>query len=239
MVACKAAYPLCPLCLATSRMIGCQSAAERNSPVKGRTFSIEDVAKADVDRMVEVVLQQSLAFLRELTRKPYVRNPNQLSRGGHTSREAALRVLFGPRRLDRLPGMAGRRGTDAIGEAFDPDFPGDRVQALAFGMRTMWIDAYNGKETFYPHDALDPQRLDYPARNFEIAFWKLRHDRDLTGTPVLLSNALSGIGDLSFERLAGKLIGVQDLTAQVVADRTNRHIKSVIQGVASRVFFPI
>jgi hypothetical protein len=86
---------------------------------------------------------------------------------------------------------------------------------------------------------LDPQKLHYLARNFEIAFWKLGHDREASGELFLLSNALDGSGDLSFERLAGKLIGLQDHMAQVVADTTNRRIKNVIQTVASAVFFPI
>lgn len=103
----------------------------------------------------------------------------------------------------------------------------------------MLLDAYGGDEKFYLHDALDPQQIYYLARNFEVAFWKLRHDRDAAGQPLLLSNELRGAGDLSFERLAGKLIALQDLMAQVIADSTNRQLKNVIQGVASAVFFPL
>ena len=86
---------------------------------------------------------------------------------------------------------------------------------------------------------LDPQKLHYLARNYEIAFWKLEHDHDPRGRLYLFSNSLEGSGDLSFERLAGKLIALQDYMAQVVADSGNRRIKNVIQSVASAVFFPI
>ncbi len=45
--------------------------------------------------------------------------------------------------------------------------------------------------------------------------------------------------NLSFERLFGKLIAIQDDTAQLNANATNRAIKNVIQGVAKFVFLPI
>jgi hypothetical protein len=217
----------------------CQSNGRSDSPVKGRAFEIDDIAKADVDMVAEVNVLHSLDYLRELTRKLYVRNPIQLRRGGHVSRDTALATLFGPRQLDRIPGLYGRRAAAAISLAFEPTFEGDRVQAFAFGMRTMLMDAYGGDTELYLHEWLDPQTLHYLARNFEIAFWKLRQDRDESGRLLLLSNALDGSGDLSFERLAGKLVGLQDLMAQVVADASNRQIKNVIQGVASAVFFPI
>jgi len=39
--------------------------------------------------------------------------------------------------------------------------------------------------------------------------------------------------------LFGKLIATQDLSAQIVADSTNRTIKNVLQGVARYVFLPL
>ncbi len=220
-------------------LLGCQTTLEQDQPVKARHFEIGNLAKADVDMVAEINVRHSLDYLRELARKLYVRNPSQLRRGRHASHQAALNALFGPRRLHHLPELQGRRASSAISMAFEDDYAGDRVAAFVEGMRTMLLDAYEGKQTFYMTDMLDPQKLHYLARNFEIAFWKLGHDHDLAGQPFLLSNALAGRGDLSFERLAGKLIGLQDHMAQVVADSSNRQIKSVIQGVASAVFFPI
>ena len=115
-------------------------------------------------------------------------------------------ALFGPRRLTHYPGLYGRRSAAAINLAFDENFPGDRVAAFVEGMRTMLMDAYGGKQRFYLIDILDPQKLHYLARNFEIAFWKLGHDREPDGRLYLLSNSLRASGNLSFERLAGKLI---------------------------------
>lgn len=220
-------------------LMGCQQRPARNQPVQAKDFDISAVGKSDGDMMAEINVRHSLQYLREYARKLYVRNPNQLQRGRYADREAALNALFGPRRLTYYPGLNGKRSAEAIGLAFDDEFYGDRVAALIEGLRTMLMDAYDGKDAFYLFDVLDPQKLYYLARNFEIAFWKLRHDRDSSGRLFLLSNSLQGNGNLSFERLAGKLIASQDLMAKVVADGSNRQIKNVIQRVTSAVFFPI
>lgn len=220
-------------------LAGCAAPPRHAQPVQGRAFDIKQLAKSDVDMVADVSVSQSLVYLRGLARKLYARNPRQLERGRYGTQDAALHALFAPGRRTRYAGLGGRRSSQAIGLAFDPAYSGDRVAAFIEGMRTMLLDAYGGKSRFYLHDSLDPQKLHYLARNFEIAFWKLGHDRDPAGRLYLLSNSLSGSGNLSFERLAGKLIGLQDHMAQVVADRTNRQIKNVIQSVASAVFFPI
>jgi hypothetical protein len=219
--------------------MGCQQRPIRNQPVQAEDFDISAVGKSDGDMMAEINVRHSLRYLREYARKLYVRNPNQLQRGRYADRKAALNALFGPRRLTHYPGLNGKRSAEAIGLAFDEDFHGDRVAAFIEGLRTMMMDAYDGKDAFYLFDVLDPQKLYYLARNFEIAFWKLRHDRDSDGHLFLLSNSLQGNGNLSFERLAGKLIALQDVMAKVVADGSNRQIKNVIQRVTSAVFFPI
>ncbi|MCP5313143.1 MAG: hypothetical protein H6955_06280 [Chromatiaceae bacterium] len=230
--------PVVPVFLA-ALLAACGSAPSREQPVRRSDFQLQSIAKSDVDMITEIHIRQSLGYLRELARKLYVRNPNQLRRGRYHTEGAALQALFGVRRLSRHPDLGGRRSAEAIGLAFDDAYYGDRVAAFVEGLRTMLLDGYGGKRTFYLHDSLDPQKLHYLARNFEIAFWKLRHDRDPTGQLYLLSNSLDGNGDLSFERLAGKLIALQDSMAQVVVDSTNRQIKNVIQSVASAVFFPI
>lgn len=228
-------FLLCPV----SVLAGCQLRPAPGQPVQARDFEIESIAKTDGDMVAEINIRLSLEYLRELARKLYVRNPNQLLRGWYKTRQASLGALFGPHRPARYPGLYGRRSAAAINLAFDENFPGDRVAAFVEGMRTMLMDAYGGKQRFYMIDTIDPQKLHYLARNFEIAFWKLGHDREPDGRPYLLSNSLMASGNLSFERLAGKLIVLQDQMAQVVADATNRRIKNVIQSVASTVFFPI
>ena len=71
--------------------------------MRSRGFEVTDVMKGDIDLVADVNVRHSLDYLRELARKLYVRNPNQLRRGGYLSRDTALHQLFGPRRLPRPP----------------------------------------------------------------------------------------------------------------------------------------
>lgn len=220
-------------------LLACQSSPVADDPVRTRVFEISSLAKADIDMVAEINVRHSLDYLRELARKLYVRNPNHFRLSGYRTRESAVRALFDGRGERRHTALRGRRSTQAIAVAFDETYTGDRVAAFIIGMRTMLLDGYGGKSRFFVHDRFDPQKLYYLARNFEIAFWKLGHDRYADGRLFLLNNSLKGSGDLSFARIAGKLIGLQDHMAQVVADSSNRQIKNVLQSVASAVFFPI
>jgi hypothetical protein len=123
--------------------------------------------------------------------------------------------------------------------AFDETYRGDRVLALMEGLRGMLLDSYNGKREFYLLDELDPQKLHNAARNVEIAVWKLSNDRGGDDRLYLLSNEMGAVNNLSFERLFGKIIALQDSMARIVADATNRRIKNVIQSAASAVFIGI
>ena len=74
----------------------------------------------------------------------------------------------------------------------------------------------------------------------EVAVWKLGTARDPSGQLYLLSNSMSGeVVNLSFERLFGKLIGELDMMATIVAEETNRTIRTVVHELATAVFLPI
>ena len=133
-----------------------------------------------------------------------------------------------------------KKSIDAIYLTFDEKYQGDRVFAFITGLTSMVMSAYGHKKDFYLLDTVDPQRLNNSARNIEIAIWKLEHNLDSKGEPFLYSNSLPGEpSNLSYERLFGKLIATQDNIAIIMADKTNRGIKKVIQQLATAVFLPI
>jgi hypothetical protein len=219
---------------------GCTLPTHNNSNLSDRQFNILDLAKSDVDLVLEMQLNYSLEYLREFMIKLYKRNPKELRKGGWSSRERAVNSVFGRGRTANFPSLQGKRSVAAMRLAFDESYNGDRVLALMEGLRGMLLDSYNGKREFFLLDELDPQRLYNAARNIEIAAWKLSHDRNAQGELYLIANELSGpVQNLSFERLLGKIIAVQDSTARFVAQSTNRRIKNVIQSIASAVFIPI
>lgn len=226
------------LCLVL--LAGCNSSAQRDSPIRTRGFQVDDIGKSDVDMVAEIEIRQSLEYLQELMGKLYLRNPREWPKGGVGSPQAAVDRVFSIVRNGRFPELQGKQGSDCIMLAFDETYSGDRVLAFVEGMRGMLLAAHNDKQDFYLMDELDPQKLYNAARNIEIATWKLSQARDSRGVLFLVSNETDGsLKNLSYERLFGKLIALQDNMARVVAQSSNRRIKTIIQSVASAVFIPI
>ena len=124
--------------------------------------------------------------------------------------------------------------------ALKPEYSGDRVFAFGVGLASTVFLSYNGKTEFYLTDSLDPQKLYNSARNIEIAAWKLANARSARGEPLLVSNEKTDdVANLSFEREFGKMIGYQDVMAEIAAQRSNRVIRRVVQTLATAVFLPI
>ncbi len=212
----------------------------KDTLVKVRPLQMDDLVKGDIDMVAQIQINYTLEYLERLMGKLYRRNPQEWRKSGHLDVGSAVGRVFGPKRMESFPELKGRRSIDSMRLAFDQGFEGDRVLALMEGLRGMILDSYNGKREFYLLDKLDPQKLYYAARNIEIAVWRLSNSRDREGALFLVSNETTGpVRNLSFERLFGKLIVLQDGMARVVAGTTNRQIKNMIQSVASVVFFPI
>ena len=220
---------------------GCVTAPQKqgSSDIKKRPFHISHIAKGDIDMVAETNIRFTMKMLLELAIKLYKRNPMEWRKAGFQDPEQAAEAIFSSARHD-MPTLQGKRSIDALRLTFDNGYNGDRVFAFIFGMRTMILTAYKDKQHFYILDDLDPQKIYNAARNFEVAAWKLGHDRDPHGQLYLVSNELSGpVINLSYERTFGKLIALHDSMAQIIADKSNRTIKNVIQGVAKMVFLPI
>jgi hypothetical protein len=212
----------------------------KRQPPAERDFRVSDLAKADVDLVAEVNARESLASARLLMEKLYRRNPRELRKGDSPTMDAALARAFDPQRQFRFAELGNVRGSEAIVLALKPEYAGDRVFAFGVGLASMIFLSYGGKIEFYLTDTLDPQKLYNCARNIEIGAWKLANAHDARGEPLILSNEIAGdLRNLSFEREFGKMIGYQDVMAQIAAQRTNRTIRRVVQSLATAVFLPI
>jgi len=212
----------------------------KNGTYNKRSLSLGDFAKSDVDMIVEVQLNQVIQELKTLMIKLYKRNPQELVKGSDRLITEMVQQVFDRKRIRQFPELQGKTSITAIKLAFIPEYSGDRVLAFIEGMRSMVLKAHNNKYNFYLTDSLDPQKLYNSARNLESAAWKLNNERNLDGSLYLISNEVTGpVRNLSFERAFGKMIAIQDTSAQIMAETTNRRIKGVLQSVASAVFFPI
>jgi hypothetical protein len=209
--------------------------------VRAESFDLADLAKSDIDKVAEIHLANSLEYLERLAYKLYRRNPGELRKcGASRVDEAVSRVFAGNAVVLDHPQLRGRRSIAAMRLAFEAAYEGDRVLALVAGLAGMLMEAYGGDAEVWFTEELDPQRLYHAARNIEIAVWKLSNDRDPGGRLFLVSNEVGGpVRNLSFERLFGKLIALQDNMAEVVADASNRRIRFLVRTVASMAFIPL
>ena len=203
-------------------------------------LSLDSLVKSDMDMVYEHHLRSLDQLLRQLMVKLYLRNPLYFRNYGFDSAEERTKALYDQPVNEQVKALGGKKSVSAIRLAFDPLYQGDRVAAFVLGLRTMLDDAHGNQRKFYLFDQLDPQKLYNAARNIEVAVWMLSNNRQDNGELFLISNEMSGdIRNLSFERLFGKLIAIQDDSAQLNANATNRTIKNVLQGVAKYVFLPI
>jgi len=215
----------------------------RNSkpiPQQGDRNSLRQFGKTDFDHLADVELRENTQSMRVLMVKLYKRNPRELRKstaGG--SPEEMADAVFESTRDWRFREINDAQGTDAIQQAFRPDYTGDRVLSLIVGMQTMLIKAHGGKSEFYFTDSVDPQNVYNAARNVEIAVWKLSNARDENGQLYLLTNELNdNERNLSFEREFGKIIGSLDLYAITLSEKMQRTIIRAVQTLATALFLP-
>lgn len=206
---------------------------------------MRNLGKSDVDFVMDVHAKQQKQLLMELTRKLYVRNPWQLKKSSGMTVDARMAQIFGTYDTIEIPSLVfaelnGVTGIDAILLSFDEEFKGDRVFAAMVGLTEMLRRSYNHQQEFFILDSLDEQSLYNSARNIEIFVWRLYQRKDSKGNVFLLTNHIGESSvDISFDRLFSKMVMIQDMMALIVADKTNRGITKVVQGVAQLAFLPV
>ncbi len=184
-------------------------------------------------------MQQATALLRNLTEKLYKKNPSELTKNNHQTIESSLNRIFQCPPDKHMAELDYKDGTDAILLGFEPDYKGDRVFAMMYGLYSMIHKSYNSKCEFFIPDSLDEQSLYNSARNIEIFVWRLNTRLKEDGQPLILTNSLEGeVKNLSYERMFGKLISLQDTMALIVSNRTGRIIKEVVL-FTGMAFLPI
>lgn len=201
------------------------------------------LAKSDIDRVIDTARLEVVNGLFRFAEKLYRRNPRELKKGPSPTIEAAMARLRSSKLLD-FPELEGKREGAAAMLAFRVDYAGDRVLALMAGLLMMAYAAFEDNDDFYILDDLNEQKLYNCARNLEIAMWKLGTSTYPDGEPMLLSNELDpATRNLSFEREFGRITGLLDFLAKVVADKNGRMITRVSHGIASSVatavFLPV
>ena len=231
-------------CLLTAALLaacGGQPIQRKDGSSSVRSFSMKELAKGDVDTVIEIHQQEVIAILKTLTLKLYRRNPNEWRKSGFASADEAAAALFKPLEHWQQHPQKDLPWETVLLEPWRAEFTGDRVKALMNGLLIMHMAAFDHQSEFYLLTEVDAQKLYNAARNTEAVVWKLSNARNESGEPVLLSNGFdgNGVSNLSFEREFGKLIGIQDTLARIIEDKSNRAIRFGVVNVASMAFLPI
>jgi hypothetical protein len=175
--------------------------------------------------------------MQELLEKLYRRNPHELDKqSGMSIGQRQDQIFDTPGHLV-FKELSKKQGTAALNLAFDPNYQGDRVFALMTGLVGMVRSSYNWQNEQFMFDSLNEQELFNCARNIEVLAWRLSNTRDASGKLLLLSNSQSGeVENLSFERIFGKMIAIQDMMAFAVVGKWDRGVNSMVQ---KAVFLPM
>ncbi|MBW2689942.1 MAG: hypothetical protein JRC99_08430 [Deltaproteobacteria bacterium] len=187
--------------------------------------------------VADTSLHELNRLLEDLLVKLYKRNPRELDKvSGMSIGQRQNQIFDTPGRLV-FKELKNLQGTAALDLAFDPDYQGDRVFALMTGLTGMIRSTYNWKSELFMLDSLDEQKLFNSARNIEVLVWRLSNTRDPAGELLLLSNSRSGEEqNLSYERLFGKMIAIQDMMAFTVAGKWDRGVNTAVK---TAIFFPM
>lgn len=212
--------------------------------VTSSDFRIQDLAKSDIDVVADIHLDQATTLLKTLTRKLYHMNPRELAKSKGATIDSRISEIFRcPPKVYGPPEADGKQkpnGTTTILMGLDPEFKGDRVFTVMSGLYAMLHVAYGNNCELFMTDVLDAQALYNSARNVEILVWRLNKRHDYQGTLLLQTNQIGGlIRNLSFERLFGKLISLQDTMARIVASKGDRMITEVVHRAAGMAFLPL
>ena len=202
-------------------------------------YEIKNLAKSDIDLVADEFIDETRSAVRELVVKLYKRNPSQLRKNPGMTVQGRLAQLKVHQNELNFPELGGKQGIKAMLMAFDPDFSGDRVFALAVGLGSMLREAYSYKAEMYLIDKLDPAVLLTSARNVEVLLWRLKNTRKPSGEHYIITHEYKGVTDnLSFERLFGKIIILQEMMARIADDSSDRTLTGAVHAV-SKVFIPL
>lgn len=202
-------------------------------------YDVKNLAKSDVNLVTDEFIAETRSLVIELMVKLYGRNPDQLRRGKINTVEGRLVQLRDAPTSLGFSELGNVQEIAALNRVFNPSFTGDRVFLLTVGLGGMLRRAYGYNTESYMFDQLEYDVLETSARNTEILAWRLKNNRRPDGRHFLITSEYQGrVDNLSFERLFGKLIALQDMMARIAGDAGDRRVTKAVH-TATSVFIPL
>jgi len=202
-------------------------------------YELKNLAKSDTDLVTDQFIDKTRSDILELLVLFYERNPDQLRKIPGMTVEGRLAQLRVHRYKLQFAELDYKQDIDALNLAFDPNFKGDRVFALIFGLGSMVRQAYQYQPEMFLPDELDAKVLLTSAYNVEELLRKLKTTRKPDGEHLIITYQQQGVVDnMEFERLFSEIIVLQEMMADIVSDADNRTVTGTVRAVSS-VFIPL
>ena len=202
-------------------------------------YQLKNLVKSDIDLVADQFITKTRSDVRELVIMLYTRNPDQLAKIPGMTIEGRLAQLKVHIYKLQFAELEYKQDIDAMNLAFDPNYQGDRVFALIVGLGSMLRQAYAYQPEMFLTDQLEAEVLLTSAQNVEMLWWKLKNVRKPNGQHYIITYEDRGVVDnLSFERLFGEIVVLQEMMAGIVSDSGNRAVTGAVHAI-SKVFIPL
>jgi hypothetical protein len=202
-------------------------------------YQLKNLVKSDIDLVADQFITKTRSDVRELVIMLYTRNPDQLAKIPGMTIEGRLAQLKVHIYKLQFAELEYKQDIDAMNLAFDPNYQGDRVFALIVGLGSMLRQAYAYQPEMFLTDQLEAEVLLTSAQNVEMLWWKLKNVRKPNGQHYIITYEDRGVVDnLSFERLFGEIVVLQEMMAEITGDSGNRAVTGAVHAI-SKVFIPL
>ena len=191
---------------------------------------LRNIGKSEIDMVADLHIKKIDDLLGQLTVSLYENNPEELNKTRNTSVEIRLSQIINHPLDISYAEIEYHKGIEAILLAIDKNYQGDRVFALMVGISGMLRRAYDGRRELFLTDTLDAQKL----YNSSVNLNKIRG--------LLNDHAFLNLGDGqkkdSFAGVMPRLASIQEMMAEIFANRNHNHINKIVRGTAA-LFIPI
>ena len=216
---------------AAAAALGLAGCAATRSTERAEGYDSREWMQSSANRIANLALRDNLQSIRRVQQSLYRRNPREWRKGASSADDATQRTWDAVMQAKALPALGGRSGIDAVRQAFEPGYTGDRIAALVYGWASMLKQANGDTWEQTMVDGVNAENSYRAARNMEISLWLIGSKTGADGQPLLLATEISERGrNLVVDRELSKVVARLDLLAAQADEKYRRAALDFAQG---------
>ena len=219
------------IALGAAATVGVTGCAATHSTERAQDYDNREWMQSSANRIANLALRDNLQSIRRVQQSLYRRNPREWRKGASSADDATQRTWDAVMQAKALPALGGRSGIDAVRQAFEPGYTGDRIAALVYGWASMLKQANGDTWEQTMVDGVNAENSYRAARNMEISLWLIGSKTGADGQPLLLATEISERGrNLVVDRELSKIVARLDLLAAQADEKYRRAALDFAQG---------